>query len=84
MVNGGGRPLDDECKRTCKQLSMLRNQAAFDVVYENGRFESAVDCPYDVQEKETFNKRENRKKRKLVYSHDSGCLEYSDNGVPLG
>jgi hypothetical protein len=76
---------------------MHRNQAAPSVVYENGRFEGAVDCPNDVQgkkkkkeeRKKTFNNRENgkkkRKKKKAVYSHaHSGCLAPSDNGVPLG
>ncbi len=31
-----------------------------------------------------FNNRENGKKKKAVYSHASGCLAPSDNGVPLG
>ena len=55
MVMGGrAGPHDDECKRTCKQLSVqLRNQAACGV-YENHTVEAAVDCPNDVQGKETF------------------------------
>jgi hypothetical protein len=65
---------------------MHRNQAAPSVVYENGRFEGAVDCPNDVQGKKK-KKEEGKKseKKKAVYSHaHSGCLAPSDNGVPLG
>lgn len=47
----------DECQLTCKQPNMHRNQAAPSVVYENGRFEGAVDCPNDVRGRKKKEKR---------------------------